>query len=222
MQIMLWPDPCVPQRTSPRSRLAFALLISTVLHALILVLLRIEFSVPGSHDTQPVLDITLLKAVAESKRSTGEAIESDDRTSGPTGAPVASVNPQAQASEPAPATYASTDEAQPSVDWQERMRRAVHETVALDEEQKRRDAEAWRRTHSVMFTPPPEIVDVDEPYLPDLVIDDRRFKGIGFKIGENCYFGIPASPPRNVDSDSSSLPNIGAPRTGGGILNCAF
>ncbi len=73
-----------------------------------------------------------------------------------------------------------------------------------------------------MFAPPPDYLEADEPYLPDLSFDDRRFKGIGFKIGKNCYFGIPASLPGKVDSDASGRSTVGIPIIGNGLINCSF
>jgi hypothetical protein len=73
-----------------------------------------------------------------------------------------------------------------------------------------------------MFAPPPDYLIADEPYLPDLPFNDRRFKGIGFKIGESCYFGIPAGMPEEVDSDASDSSTVGMRRTGSGLIHCNY
>jgi len=80
----------------------------------------------------------------------------------------------------------------------------------------------WVRTHSVMFaSDAAELID-EKPYLPDLQFNARRFKGLGFKIGDRCFFGIPAGVPADVDSDASDPTGAGLPKTGSSLIHCEF
>lgn len=219
MYITLRFDPEFQQRSTQRLPLAVALLIATIVHVLILIYVRIDLEISADRDTRSAIEITLRK---EKPKTEPEAARLDEQIIEPP-KPLISPDPTiVSAPVESRSSTTSDDQPQPVTDWQRLARQTARDVVSEKAEQERHRAEMWRRTHSVMFTPPRNDLKSEEPLLPGLVFDDRPFKGLGFKIGDNCYFGIPASVPENVDSDQSDLSTTGMRTTAVNLFHCKF
>ena len=86
------------QRASPRRRLAVALLIATILHALFLIFLRIDL--PGGETRPPrtAIEVTLLPDEQEIDRTAGDPRDENDVPRGPVIAPEPRETPDSDAS----------------------------------------------------------------------------------------------------------------------------
>ena len=174
-----------------------------------------ELAAPG---VSPLLEITLVSQ--EQRADPVEALmeERSPRQSVPVPNPTA---PDTRETTPEPRAAGSAGTLQGADAWQQRAARAAREIVSATAERETRNAEMWRETRSVMFAPAPEYATEAESYLPELSFDGRRFKGIGFKIGENCFFGIPSASAEGIDTDASDTTTTGM-RTGGiGLIHCS-
>ena len=221
MQTVTWFDPDFEHPAAPRSRLAVALLIAALVHGALLVFVRFDFTVTVAHDRRPVLEI-LLQETRAPATDVAAALDDGDvppRSSVP---PAANVMRSLEPSDSDVESTGALEAPQPATDWRSLAERTVREIGAQEAAQERQRAKMWQQTHSVMFAPPAASTAVDEPYLPGLEIDDRRFKGIGFKIGKNCFVGIPASSPENVDTDASDPAAQHSLQGGLRFISCDF
>ena len=217
MQIAVQFEPDVNQPLTPQQRLAVALLLATALHGCLLLFVRIDLRELAAPGVSPVLEITLLSQEQRVEPVETSIEEHSLRQTVPVPKPTA---PDTREATPEPPAAGSGGTSQGAAVWQQRAARAAREIVSATAERERRNAEMWRQTHSVMFAPPPEYATEAEPYLPELSFDGRRFKGIGFRIGENCFFGIPPSSSEGIDTDASDTTTTGM-RTGGiGLIHC--
>lgn len=215
-------EPRFQQQSAARLPLAIALLIATFVHAFLLIFVRIDLFTSGTGSARPILQITLPDEERANAKGAATIDDEKDNPSEPSSAPAPTIASPSEQPESKRPKAGSVSQPHSARDWQELTEKAAQDVVAQENAQEIRRADMWRRTRSVMFAPPPDSLIADEPYLPDLPFDDRRFKGIGFKIGESCYFGIPASMPEEADSDATESSTVGNQSTGSRLINCNF
>jgi hypothetical protein len=168
------------------------------------------------------MEIRLLNERRAIEKEAAPIHEEEDDPPEPSIVPDPTIAAPAEQPEPKRPMADSASQPHSVIDWQELAKKAAQDVVAQESAENSHRAEMWGRTHSVMFAPPPNSLIADRPYLPDLPFNDQRFKGIEFRIGQSCYFGIPASAPEEVDSDASDSLTLGRQRTGSRLIHCDF
>lgn len=220
MQVAMRFDLDLRRQLTPRSRLAISLAIATILHLLVLFFVRIDL--PGSGKSRALAEIELRLPRKPPLDKEAAVDNSQDMPPAlPTESPPAIVTPPVPP-EPVEAARGPATESRPAVDWQKLAEQTAREVVTEKAQEEAHSADMWRRTRSIMFSPRPDYSAENEPYLPGLPLDDRRFKGIGFKLGERCFFGIPGNTAEDVDSDAVDLSTRGMRSNGVGLIQCDF
>lgn len=111
-----------------------------------------------------------------------------------------------------------------TVDWRAVSKQAVQDMGEQQATRERRNAELWWRSGSVMFAASDDsLADAaieEPPLLPGLKMDGPGFNGLGIPLGNNCFFGIPPSPPEDVDTDDRAPATSGIQRTGVNLFYC--
>ena len=221
-------SPAFLHRTRQKRPLRIAIVISAILHGAALLWLRFDLPMPSAPAPISPLDVTLITPLAEEEPEVEE--ESEPIEVEPTAIADAPKQPEQP---PAPngvdpvmpaldVGAMEVTETPSPVDWQNVIS-AVAKEVTLDkQEQERHRAAMWRKTYSVMFTPPEDWLIEDEPYLPDLQFEADKPKRLGIRISENCYLGFPGIDPQTVDSDAPGWTGGGEPQPTVNVITCGF
>ena len=214
-QTAYWLDPDFRQPANQNQRLFVALLIAATMHALLIFSLRFDQVDVGLLELPLTIDVSLLRRDAETE-APAEVIEVPVA---PTTEPAPALpRPPDQARSGSPETVAEKP-VRPVVSLDEATVQAIKSMLDQQAEQRRRDAEMWAKSRSVMFEPSPQWVTGEAPVLPGLRLDGRGFKGIGFSF-LGCFLGLPAIDAKDIDTDAydPSLTNIR--RSGISFINC--
>lgn len=212
-------SPAFLQSTQQKLRFRIAILISAIIHGAALLWLRIELPVAAKPISIPTIEIYLIADPPDEEATIVEEVaidkEPEPEIATPTPAPVISQSSQ-DIEQPKP-----TRPPQP-IDWENIVSTYAEDaTIQNLENERHRDA-MWRKTFSVMFTPPEDWLIEDKPYLPDLQFEADKPKRLGIQISENCYLGFPGIDPETVDTDARGWSGGGSPQPTVNLITCGF
>lgn len=208
-QTILWLDPDFREPADRNSRLLVALLIAAAVHAVLIFSLRFDVSDLGALDLPLTFDVTLRRPAPGNV----EPADVVDVPAAPPGETAQALPPPPEQARPDASGAVASQPMRPIVSSEQASAEAIQSILDEQAEQRRRSAEMWARSRSVMFEPSPQWATAAEPVLPGLDLDGRGFEGVGFRF-LGCFLGLPAIDAADVDTDAYDPDLTNIRRTG--------